>query len=580
MAQAPATAVTEVTTEFDVPARMRDGTVLRANVYRPVGDGPWPVLLTRLPYGKDLPMATATLDPVQVARRGYLVVVQDVRGCFASEGTFVPFREEIQDGHDSVEWAARLPGADGRVGMYGGSYLGFTQWAAALSGATSLKAMAPFQRCADPFQGMYYRGGLFELGQQATWYVTVAGLPQLMRRRAGDPAAGTAVAALVGEIDRLGTDGYGSLPLERFAPVQGHDILQDFFHLVSHPMEADAFPHMNVAGRYGEVRVPSFNIAGWFDCFLQQNLDDFAAMRSRGVPAKLLVGPWLHGMGMNPVGDLSFGLGAQSAMVDLRGDLGSLQLRWFDHWLKGAPNGVEAEPPVKLFVMGANRWREEQDWPLERAEETAWFLHPQGLLSRNHPGESEPDSYVHDPNNPVPTLGGAAFLTPDHLRGPRDQRPLESRPDVLSYTTTPLESDLEVTGRVRVHLWATSSARDTDFVARLCDVFPDGRSISLTDGALRARHREHTRGVPPSPIEPGRPYEYVVDLWSTSNLFRAGHRIRVDVASSSFPRWDRNPGTGRQPFEETELVRARQQVLHDPAHPSRVLLPVMPDPLV
>lgn len=580
MAQAPATAVTEVTTEFDVPARMRDGTVLRANVYRPAGDGPWPVLMTRLPYGKDLPMATSSLDPVQVARRGYLVVVQDVRGCFASEGTFVPFREEIPDGHDSVEWAARLPGADGRVGMYGGSYLGFTQWAAALSGATSLKAMAPFQRCADPFQGMYYRGGLFELGQQATWYVTVSGLPQLIRRRGGDPAAaGPAVAALFGEIEQLGRGGYGSLPLERFAPVQGHDILQDFFHIVRHPMKADAFPYMDVAGRYGEVQVPSFNIAGWFDCFLQQNLDDFAAMRSRGVPAKLLVGPWLHGMGVNPVGDLNFGLGAQSTMVDLRGDLGSLQLRWFDHWLKGAPNGVEAEPPVKLFVMGANRWREEEDWPLRRAQETPWFLHPDALLSMDHPVDGEPDSYVHDPRNPVPTLGGAVLLTPDHLRGPRDQRPVESRPDVLTYTTAPLDSDLEVTGRVRVHLWATSSAPDTDFVARLCDVFPDGRSISLTDGAIRARHREHAQGTPPSPIEPGRPYEYVVDLWSTSNLFKAGHRIRLDVASSSFPRWDRNPGTVGQPFEETELAVARQQVLHDPGHPSRILLPVMPDPV-
>jgi uncharacterized protein len=569
-----------VITEFDVPARMRDGTVLRANVYRPEGEGRWPVLLTRLPYGKDLPLATSVLDPVQAARRGYVVVVQDVRGCFASEGAFLPFTDEIPDGHDSVEWAAGLPYADGQVGMYGLSYLGFTQWAAAVSGAPALKAMAPFQRCGDVLDGLYYRGGLFELGQQATWYVAVSGLPQLIRRRASDPGRlRPELAEMVREIDQLGTGGYGSLPVSEFSPVRGHDILQDFFHPVRHPMERDAFGYLDLSDRYDAVRAPSFNIAGWFDVFLQQTLDDFAAMRARGVPAKLLVGPWLHGAGANPVGDVNFGFAAQPMMVDLRGDLGSLQLRWFDRWLKGVPNGVDAEPPVKLFVMGANRWREEADWPLSRAEERAWFLHPDGQLSEAPPVESDPDPYVYDPRDPVPTWGGAVMLAPEHPRGPRDQRLVEKRADVLTYTSPVLQSDLEVTGQVTVRLWAASSAPDTDFVARLCDVFSDGRSICLTDGGVRARYRDAASGRAPTLIEADRPYEYAIDLWSTSNVFRAGHRIRVHVTSSSFPRWDRNPNTGHDPFQDAELAVARQLVLHDPAHPSRILLPVVPGPL-
>jgi putative CocE/NonD family hydrolase len=236
---------------------------------------------------------------------------------------------------------------------------------------------------------------------------------------------------------------------------------------------------------------------------------------------------------------------------------------------------VLAEPPIKLFVMGANVWRDEHEWPLARAVETPYYLHADGLLSPERPGDEPPDRYAYDPASPVPTRGGAIHMAPEFPPGPQDQRPIEARDDVMVYTTPPLERDTEVTGPVRMHLWATSSAPDTDFVVRLTDVFPDERSYNLADGIIRARYRDCSRGAPPSLVEPGRPYEYVIDLWATSNLFRAGHRLRVQITSSSFPRWDRNPNTGHPLGADAELQVAYQEILHDLAHPSRIVLPIV-----
>jgi putative CocE/NonD family hydrolase len=252
-----------------------------------------------------------------------------------------------------------------------------------------------------------------------------------------------------------------------------------------------------------------------------------------------------------------------------------LQLRWFDHWLKGIDTGIMAEPPIKLFVMGANVWRDEQEWPLARARNTPYYLHADGRLNPDEPGAETPDHYTYDPADPVPTRGGALLMTPEYPAGPFDQRRIEARPDVLVYTTPPLERDAEVTGPITVHLWASSSAPDTDFVARLTDIYPDGRVINLTDGIVRARYRNFTQGEPPSTIEPGRPYAYVIDLWATSNVFKAGHRIGLQVTSSCFPRWDRNPNTGHPFGADAELRVAHQQILHDREHPSHVVLPLI-----
>jgi len=275
---------------------------------------------------------------------------------------------------------------------------------------------------------------------------------------------------------------------------------------------------------------------------------------------------------------LNFGIGAESAFIDLQLDLGSLQLRWFDHWLKGIETGMMAEAPIKLFVMGANMWRDEQDWPPVRAHNTAYYLHAGGRLGPDAPDGETPDRYDFDPADPVPTRGGALLMTPEYPAGPFDQRPIEARSDMLVYTTPPLEHDIEVTGPITVQLWAVSSAPDTDFVARLTDVYLDGRAINLTDGIVRARYRHFAQGEPPSFIEPGRPYEYVIDLWATSNVFKAGHRIGLQITSSCFPRWDRNPNSGHPFGADADHQVAHQTILHDRERPSHVVLPIVGSP--
>ena len=345
---------------------------------------------------------------------------------------------------------------------------------------------------------------------------------------------------------------------------------------------------MTILGKHERVQVPSFNIGGWYDIFLQDTITNFKNMREHGSTpearqSKLLIGPWAHGVVTNPIGDVNFGFGASAALIDLQIDFVSLQVRWFDQFLKGIDTGVLNEAPIKLFVMGKNVWRDEQEWPLARAVETCYYLHSggnantlngDGLLSTDAPEDETPDQYVYDPANPVLTHGGALLMTPEFRPGPLDQRSVEGRGDVLVYSTPVLEQDVEVTGPISVHLWATSSAPDTDFVARLVDVQPDGTALNLTDGILRARYRAGTGEV--SLIEPGRAYEYEIDLWSTSNVFLKGHRIRLDVTSSDFPRWDRNPNTGHDFGADSELAVARQTILHDADHSSYVVLPIVP----
>jgi putative CocE/NonD family hydrolase len=569
-----------ITVEFDVPATMRDGTILRANIYRPAGEGRWPVLLTRLPYGKDLPLGSAILQPVQAARRGYVVIVQDCRGSGTSDGAWHPFQPEADDGVDTIAWAAALPFSDGQVGMYGASYFGFTQWAAAVQQPPALKAMIPLVTWADPLRETAYRGGAGELGDGANWYLWMA-LGQLFRRLGQDPQRlGPALAAWAADMDALGTTGYASLPRQEYTGLHWQVLPPDWLDTFTRPIDPTVEPiaSMTILGKYDQVQVPSLNIGGWYDLFLWGTIVNFQAMRAQGRPAKLLIGPWTHGSQGAPIGERNFGFGSQAGLIDLRIDLGNLQLRWFDHWLKGQDTGMLREAPIKLFVMGANIWRDEQEWPLARAVETPWYLHAAGLLSPERPGDEAPDQYVYDPSDPAPTRGGALLMTPDYPAGPYDQRAIEVRPDVLVYTSAPLERDLEVTGPITVRLWAVSSAPDTDFVARLTDVFPDGRSFNLTDGIVRARYRGFYEGEAPSLIEPGRPHEYLIDLWATSNVFLAGHRIRLQITSSNFPRWDRNPNTGRLFEAGGEMQVARQQILHDRAHPSHVVLPLVDAP--
>jgi putative CocE/NonD family hydrolase len=401
------------------------------------------------------------------------------------------------------------------------------------------------------------------------------GLNVLMRRYAQDPQAlAGAVAAWAAEVDALGPSGYWSLPLQAFAPLRRQAVAPAFFDTVAAPNDCSVEPTAAclIAPRQAGLQLPSYNIGGWYDIFLGDTIASYLAMREASAPAKLLIGPWSHSAQGRGVGELDFGVAAQSGMIGLQADLQSLELRWFDHWLKGLDTGMLDEPPIKIFVMGANVWRDEAEWPLARALAVPFYLHRNGRLGLDAPEAEEPDAYTYDPADPVPTVGGATLLPPSFPSGPYDQRAIESRPDVLTYTTGVLERDLEVTGPVQVHLWAASSAPDTDFVARLTDVFPDGRSINLADGIIRARYRDAAQGDASTLIEPGRPYLYIIDLWATSNVFKAGHCIRLQITSSSFPRWDRNPNTGHAFGADAELAVAQQTILHDGDHPSFVLL--------
>ncbi|HEX6447190.1 MAG TPA: CocE/NonD family hydrolase [Streptosporangiales bacterium] len=547
------------TIEFDVPATMRDGTVLRADVSRPAGDGPWPVLLVRTPYGKQFLGNLA----YAAVRRGFLAVLQDVRGRFASGGEWEPLTNEEEDGHDTVRWAAGLPGSSGVVGMLGGSYLGNTQWMAAVARPPELRAIVPSITWSEPLDGPFMRGGALELGVMANWSL-LQGMDTVGRRWRHDPAElGKRLHALVRDVDALAASTYWELPAGDPPSFARNDIPRGFFASVEDPAAAAT---CRVAGRQADTDVAAFHIGGWYDIFCQGTLDNHMALVAAGRPSKLLMGPWSHGAALpHQVGEVNFGFAANEALVDLRRPLIDLELDWLDRWLTDRTPPATGEAPVTLFVMGVDRWRDEAAWPLARAVDTGFHLRAGGGLTRAAPERGEgSDGYVYDPADPVPTHGGALLMASDYRQGPLDQERVERRPDVLVFTTEPLADDLEVTGRVTVRLFASTDAPSTDWVARLCDVDPDGVSRNVTDGVVRVEAR------------PGEVAEHVVDLWSTSIVFRAGHRIRVQVTSSNFPRWDRNPNTGESPRTATALRPARQTIHHDAARPSRIVLPVVP----
>jgi uncharacterized protein len=425
-----------------------------------------------------------------------------------------------------------------------------------------------------------WRGGALELGTQANWYLGAIAFDLLLKRLSDAPPEQQAhvLGALVYEIDRLRSEGYYSLPLKDFEPLKRLGLTAELEEAVANVENPAHFTPFSIADAYEQVRVPSLNVGGWYDIFAGGTLRNFSAMRAGGAtPAarqsKLLIGPWSHVNYGHVVGDVDFGFTAQLALMNLQTDMTGLTQRWFDYWLKGIDNGVGGEPPIRLFVLGENVWRDEHEWPLARAQATPFYLHGGGMLTTEPPAQEAPDQYTYDPADPTPTFGGSLLMHALYGPGAKDQRPIEARADVLSYSTTPLARDTEVTGPLAVTLWAASDAPDTDFVARLVDVHPGGLAQPLADGIIRARYRN---GPPAALLEPGRPYELTIDLWATASVFKAGHCIRVDIASASFPRWDRNPNTGAPFGSDTELRPARQSILHDAAHPSHIVLPIVP----
>lgn len=560
----------EIAVAKNVMVQMRDGVLLATDIYRPADAGALPAIVQRTPYDKEaVALRNFAFEVMRLVQAGYVCVVQDTRGRYLSEGEFNPFFDDGRDGFDTVAWVARQPWCDGNVGMAGGSYFGATQWRAASESPESLKAMVPFVTAADYHEGWAYQGGAFELGFNLHWTLLFLAAGELTRRIAkgdADPGELGALIAAIDDNDAL----FERVPLTDLPLVK--ELAPYYLDWLDHPSYDDYWKAIAPKESHSKITIPTLNIGGWYDLFLGGTIANFVAMKDKG--AQLLIGPWAHGDTTGRFNDRSYGFLANHAALDPTG----IHVRWFDRYLKGIDNGVDAAAPVRLFIMGIDQWRDEQDWPLPDTRFTPYYLRTGGALSTEVPGDEDPSSYNYDPANPVPTCGGPTFLPGLFIAanaGPRDQRAIDGRTDVLTFQTEPLTKDTEVTGPIELVLYASSSARDTDFTGKLVDVHPDGRAEHLTDGILRARYR-NSMSVPEM-LTPGEVYELHIDLWATANVFRAGHRIRLDISSSNFPRFDRNTNTGNTVATDTAeaFVVAANHVYHDAGHPSHVILPLI-----
>ncbi len=571
-----------LTIEQNIPVPMRDGTILYADVYRPSGRGRYPVLLQRLPYGKHKPRYRSLyLEPIRAVNRGYVVVLQDVRGRHVSEGEFYPYRYESQDGYDTVEWCAAQSWCDGSVGMFGISYHGATQWLAAVEAPPALKAIAPGVTADSYYDSWTYLGGVFQSFWMSDWAASFV-LDNVGRQPDENPEAIAALRQWRRDPHAMARH----LPLQDMPALRG--LAEYYYDWLDHPTYDDYWKALSPRERFNQVTVPALNIGGWFDGFMRGTIRCYEGIRARGATdvarqhQHLLVGPWLHGpMPAAYAGQGFFGGAASAEAIDIQG----IHLRWFDHWLKGDTNGIATDPNTMIFLMGANTWRREEAWPPPSAQPVTYFLRSEGRantlngdgrLSLDPPRAGEPaDHYLYNPVDPVPTCGGAHLhgIPGVFATGVQEQSTVESRADVLVYISDPMEKDTEVTGHVSVTLWAATSAPDTDWTAMLVDVHPDGRAYNVCDGIVRARYR--TSLEQPSPIDPGNAYAYNIDLGPTSMLFRRGHRLRLAVSSSNFPAYARNLNTGGFHAEEIEPRPATQTILHDADHPSYVTLPIV-----
>jgi len=567
-------ATADISIERDVVMKTRDGIALKADIYRPAGEGPFFVLLQRTPYSKDNSAGTAR----KAALRGYMVVVQDVRGRYTSEGEWYPFKHETQDGYDAVEWAAALPHSNGKVGMFGGSYVGATQMLTAIGHPPHLAGICPIVTASNYHENWTYQGGALTQWFDESW---TAGLAQDTLNR--KVQAGTNAM-----------EGRTVLPLKQFplfnvnfgadAAATTHELAPYFLDWLDHPAYDSYWKQWSIEEQYEQIQVPALTIAAWYDLFQGGSIRNYLGMKAHAANEAARQGQQLvvtiggHAGNDRTIGSVDFGPATSWYNED------ELILKWYDFLFLGKQNEFANGKPVKIFVMGEDKWRDEEAWPLARALQARYALHSagkansaagDGALSLATASTEAVDRFVYDPANPVPTVGGPLCCDGAHLAaGPFDQKQVESRPDVLVYSTPVLTSDVEVTGPVTLDLFASSSAVDTDFTAKLVDVYPDGRAINLTEGILRARFRDSRETA--KALVPGKIYELKVDLWSTSNVFLKGHQIRLEVSSSNFPRFDRNLNTGKSTATEASFVKATNTVYHDAAHPSALLLPIVP----
>lgn len=531
--------------------KMRDGVELATDVYLPDAKGTYPTLLVRDMYSNGTTAVRQRYAKFATAN-GYAFVFQSVRGRYDSDGNWYPYFPEINDGDDTLSWIADQSWSNGKVGMFGTSYLASVQWLAALGRNPALVAIIPAMSPGNYYRDVAYPGGAFSLLSRARWGIGLAG----SRTSTMFPVD------WINEIDHL--------PITTLGESLGFNV-RHFQDWLKHPSYDAYWEPVNLEKRASEMSVPALNIGGWYDVFLRSTIGSYQTMKTEAASEtaragqRLIIGPWPHGWNTSTqTGDQEFG---EDSLIDVE----PLYLDWFEHWLRDGPEPAIA--PVRIFVMGENVWRDESEWPLARTDYRSYYLHSDGTFSADQPsGDSRPMTYEYDPADPVPTLGGN--IMESSLRGPYDQSPLDDRDDILRFVTERFEQATEITGPIRAEIFAASNATDTDFMAKLIVVKPSGEAFNLVDGVIRARYREGFEA--PKLIAPGKVYKYDIDLWATSYLLSPGDRLRIDITSSNFPRLARNLNTGA-PFAETsEMKVARQEIYMNGEYASRVVLPIIP----
>lgn len=563
---------TKVIAEVRVP--MRDGVSLAASVYRDSSPEPRPVILIRTPYNEQM---SRTLPVTPALEAGFAVVIQNCRGTASSEGELWAFENETNDGLDTIAWLREQDWTNGQVCMFGASYLGMSQLAVSGRRPEGLAAIVPIVATNNYRDGLVYKQGALQLGQGLGWHTlkTAQTLGERALRGEDVSAQMGAFAAMTRDMD--GT--YRTLPLTDIPAIT--DVLPSWKKWLQKESDAGYWHSISYTADRPWTAVPGLHVGGWFDLFLGGTLDNYRAI-AQGAETEevrrnqhLIIGPWTHADQTGAAGELFFGAGAAHAIR-----LEEQQMRFLRESVSGGPSSL---PPVQIFVMGANCWRTENEWPLARTDWQKWYLQADGILGPELPADGNGAlEFTHDPHNPVPTVGGGTLISggtdggAGYMPGARDQRVLDARTDMLRFTGPVLEEDVEVTGPLSVTLYAATTAEDADFTAKLINVWPDGRAMGVADGIVRARYRNGMDS--PEKVEPGEVYEYRIDLAATSQVFRKGHRIRVDIASSNFPCYDRNSGSGKPAglVTEDDLRTATQHIHCGAEYPSHIELPVIP----
>jgi uncharacterized protein len=551
---------------------MSDGVVLYADVYLPAAPGKYPTLVTRTPYGVQRDGVHEMM--VKFAQHGYAVVVQDVRGRYESEGKWEPFRDEAKDGYTTIEWAAVQPFSNGKVATQGGSYVGHNQWAAASLNPPHLVAAFPALASTNIYGNWLTMGGAFRLSFNYGWGVVRMPnrimLPQYWHTENYMPENLKYENILM------------HLPLKDADVINEGSVVQHYRDWLEHESYDKYWKSISDEERFDKITVPVHTLGGWFDIFIMGTINGYVGMKNHGATpearagARMIIGPWGHGPTQ------SFG-GVDFTSVAFK-DMFELQLHFYDYYLKGLKNELDLEKPVQLFYMGVNKWRSESDWPVPGTEYRALYLdgngsansvRGDGTLTFTKPVKDATDSYFYDPQNPVPTTGGNNCCGTPTAIGPVDQRPLERREDILLYTSAFLEEPLTIAGPVKMKLHAATDGKDTDWMIKLIDVYPNGNSMPVSEGILRARFHNGLDKI--NLLTPNQVYEYEIELTGTANVFQPGHRIRIDITSSNFPQFDRNTNTGEPLGTSSKTRVAHQTIYHGGAHLSQIILPVVTD---